>query len=482
MGDRVQMEERRSVKLSVLLVRYLLLCVMVCGFVLVVFILLFGIALSSGFVLPANAAEHSAQQARDALIEKGSFDATLIPPLCGYVLWDADGTVQQTSLSGQALRAAQQYYETGMNGSVRYHLSAPLTDGTCVIQFSIRMEYANPVLQRYLLRFESLGILLFVLSLLFALGGITLHYVRRFRGSLKPLAEATNAMAQGDLTWRAAPTGIAEYDDVLRAMQTLQTALEQSLQAQWNMEQSRVAQMQALAHDLRTPLTVIGGNAEFLGETPLTSEQTECVEAIVHAGESAQAYVAALRRIAVSSENKQSAPGESPTQEHPQSVRMTVQTDAFLQELVRDAHELCKVHRANLSVEGAETLPIQAVCLCAQDVRRAVGNLVQNAVEHSPHGGAVALRFAWDAPALVIAVEDSGGGFSAQALEHATQPLYTEHKGRTPEGHLGLGLSVASQTAHAHGGTLRVENTAEHHGLVTLTLVSQPSLLSTKKQ
>ena len=57
--------------------------------------------------------------------------------------------------------------------------------------------------------------------------------------------------------------------------------LARSLKAQWEMEQQRTDQIAALAHDLKTPLTVIGGNAELLAEEPLTAPQKDSVEAIL---------------------------------------------------------------------------------------------------------------------------------------------------------------------------------------------------------
>lgn len=568
------MEKRNSVKLTALLVRYIVLCAVMGAVILLLFWQMLTMVMTSGFVLSANTAERQAKAACEAIEEAGSFDVALVPELCEYAFFDETGAVVQTSLSDKELRAAQSYRVTGFNSGGRYYKSAQLQSGVCVLQYTFGTQYRDKALRGKLPDPQLLFVGGFFLTALLVLGGITLRTARRLKRSLQPLSDATNEMAQGNLTWRAASTGIVEYDDVLRAMQKLQTALGESLQAQWSMEHSRVAQMQALAHDLRTPLTVIDGNAQLLEETDLTPEQAESVCAIVRAGGAAQDYMATLRRIAsagqeagqgaaggaqagMEEEAGRSAPASTEQNAHTSAAinehtdvvfsaksmgetasvhekrsempqksaadfaaagKETVDAAIFLRELRRDARQICRVHGVQLiepgkAADGSIEFPPdactnaaevndgeaqtnrkacknsttrknleqsargsahdempQTFSLCTQEVRRAVGNLVQNAAEHTPQGGAVALTFSCEAPLLKITVEDSGSGFSPQALARATQPLFTEHTGRTPEGNLGLGLAVAQHTAQSHGGSVKLQNTKEGHGCVTFML------------
>lgn len=89
---------------------------------------------------------------------------------------------------------------------------------------------------------------------------------------------------------------------------------------------------------------------------------------------------------------------------------------------------------------------------------RAVENLLDNGVRHTPSGGRLTLGLRQEAGELVFWVEDGGPGFSPEALARAGEFLYTESS-RTDPAHQGLGLYFARRTAQAHGGRLVLRNT-----------------------
>ena len=70
-------------------------------------------------------------------------------------------------------------------------------------------------------------------------------------------------------------------DGAMDAMRTLKENLSGSLQAQWRMEQQRAEQMAALAHDLKTPLTIIGGNAVFRANAPISPYVEPYVQGLI---------------------------------------------------------------------------------------------------------------------------------------------------------------------------------------------------------
>ena len=71
--------------------------------------------------------------------------------------------------------------------------------------------------------------------------------------------------------------------------------LTRSLQQQWTMEQQQREQIIQLSHKLKTPLTIIEGNAELLAEDRLTPEQKEQVEAILQGAEQTRTYLGKIR-------------------------------------------------------------------------------------------------------------------------------------------------------------------------------------------
>lgn len=92
---------------------------------------------------------------------------------------------------------------------------------------------------------------------------------------------------------------------------------------------------------------------------------------------------------------------------------------------------------------------------------RAVTNLLDNAVRYTPAGGKVVLNILLEEKQVKLSVEDTGPGFSAAALAKGGQPFFTSDASRPQEGHLGMGLFCAAQTAKQHGGSLHLSNTSQ---------------------
>ena len=89
---------------------------------------------------------------------------------------------------------------------------------------------------------------------------------------------------------------VREYESTLQALQTMGDELTGSLQKQWAMEQRQREQIIQLSHKLKTPLTIIEGNAELLAEDDgLTAEQRAQVESILQGAEQTRTYLGKIR-------------------------------------------------------------------------------------------------------------------------------------------------------------------------------------------
>ena len=105
-------------------------------------------------------------------------------------------------------------------------------------------------------------------------------------------------------------------------------------------------------------------------------------------------------------------------------------------------------------------LPDRALSLDRTAFLRAAENLLSNGVRYTPAGQTLDCGLRLTAQRLFLWVQDSGPGFSPEALAKAGKLFYTEEPSRPQGGHLGMGLYSAAQTARAHGGGLCLENTS----------------------
>ena len=282
-------------------------------------------------------------------------------------------------------------------------------------------------------------ILLLAVLILAWLGWQTHCTVRVFAAETARLNAAVDAIAARQLEQIDTDgVRIREFAATLQALQTMGRELTDSLQSQWRMEQQRTEQIAALAHDLKTPLTVIQGNADLLAEDALSTDQQTQVEAILRGTERARHYLAALRTA-----------GAAP------AIQTSLASHALTERLAQTARALCAPAGIHFILQEEWQGTIRAA---ENDLLRAAENLLDNAAAHTPRGGTVTLTVAKENNRFILRVTDTGPGFTAAALARAGEMFYTD-AARSDSAHQGLGLYSARRTAAAHGGTLRVSNT-----------------------
>jgi signal transduction histidine kinase len=142
--------------------------------------------------------------------------------------------------------------------------------------------------------------------------------------------------------------------------------------------------------------------------------------------------------------------------------------DTSLADLLADARQRAEMMagaRAQVSFAAADA----RVRVDPVWIRQAIGNLIDNAVQHTPPGGEVAVRADRRDGMLVLTVDDTGPGFPAAFLDDAPGPFAWSgtgpERGRQPAG---LGLAVVQTIAKAHGGRAWAENLPDGGARVTM--------------
>ena len=343
------MEKRRNVSLGALLWRYLILTGVSAAALAAAWWITLMLLMNAGFVLPARTQSDHASDAAAAMRLQDSFDASLADELCNYVYFAPDGTVLETNLSGRRLADAKEARRT-LEGGAWFYQRVDFSDGSlCLLQFDYSVLYGNEALRGVLPDFELASLVLLAVVLVTTVTLITRHYTRRLRRAADKLAAASARIAEGQLEGGDfSSAGVRELDGAMDAMRTLKENLSGSLQAQWRREQQRAEQMAALAHDLKTPLTIIGGNAELLAEDALSDAQRANVDAILRNTRYAGEYIASLRALAAGADSADTVKNPEPAasdgaQEHaaPQETER-VSLPEFLAEIQAQGQALCR--------------------------------------------------------------------------------------------------------------------------------------------
>jgi len=259
---------------------------------------------------------------------------------------------------------------------------------------------------------------------------------------LRELAAQAEDVAPG--RWEFHPPESAR---VTRELAPLTRSLETAVQ---RLEQSFKQQDRFIgdaAHELKTGVALVKSSLQLLSMRRRSVEEYEAgIERSLTDCERMEGIVAKMLTLA-RVENQQATPGVLVSSDLAASAAATAQDFVTISELRQVA----------LSVGATETMLVR---LTAEECGLLCGNLMLNAVQHSPAGSAVRVAFATEPGWVEMRVEDHGDGIEAAALEHVFERFYRGDPSRQRStGGTGLGLAICKALVDKAGGTIAIEST-----------------------
>ena len=381
-----------------------------------------------------------------------------IPMGIEYALLDKNYQLIETTLDENELEQAMRYATTGasdQNLQKRY-LLVTRENEYIVLQYYIGAQYTNEWMNEHLPSPDILLIVLIAAGGIFVCLLLTTRFAKKLRLQLVPLFEATSEVAKQNLDFEVGHSNIKEFEDVLISFSHMKESLKASLEQQWKAEQMQKEQIAALAHDLKTPLTVIQGNADLISETELDEEQRLYAEYIGCSSEQMQLYIRTLIDIS------RAATGYQLNIED-------IDLPAYIKQLREQIDALCQTKKIGLQME-IENLP---AVLSADKLllERAIMNVVNNALDYSPQDSSISISMIGNKGSLEISVTDAGPGFSQEDLMHAEEQFYMADHSRSSDLHFGMGLFITKSIIRQHGGQLILSNSKKTGGArVTISI------------
>lgn len=279
----------------------------------------------------------------------------------------------------------------------------------------------------------TLGVAL-VTALVCALA-VSASLARRLRGPLAALTRAAQALARGRWGARVPAMGAgAEVDALAAAFNTMAAELERT-------EDVRRRMLSDLAHEMRTPLSVLGVYLEGL--------EDGVTEFDASTGAVLAEQLARLTRLVEDIDDVSRAEEGCMVLD-----RSPVPVAQLLRSAADAAGEAYAAKGVGLRVDDgadAAVLPVDR-----QRMGQVLGNLLSNALRHTPPGGDVVLGAVPHASeGVVLRVADTGEGMAAEQLPHVFERFYRGDTARDREhGGSGIGLTISRALVEAHGGTL----------------------------
>jgi len=273
---------------------------------------------------------------------------------------------------------------------------------------------------------------------------IALLVLRRLAAPVGALIEGAHRIESGDYSARVPVRGPADLRSLARALNDMSGRLE----AEETRRRSVVAD---IAHELRTPLTIIRGQAEAIADGIYPAD-AEHMAPIVSATESLEMLVTDLSTLTLLEG------GSLRLHREPIDVDVLVNEtlDAFRPE----------ASAAGITLNEAVETDLPPIHADPARIRGVLGNLVSNALSHTPRGGEIRIEGVAVDASVRITVRDDGEGIAADLLPRVFD-RFVKGPGSTGSG---LGLAIVRDVVEAHGGSVAAASGVGEGTAISVTL------------
>jgi two-component system, NtrC family, sensor kinase len=332
------------------------------------------------------------------------------------------------------------------SGGLVYDVAAPMVAAgrrVGVLRLGLSTRNMQTALQRSRTQVALIGLAALVLGI-----GGAMIMARRISRPLRELVTGAQAVARGDLTWRARVRPRDEVGEVASAFgfmaQSLQSHIEEKVRAERLVTLGTMAA--GIAHEVRNPLEAIKGAAQVIensGGDPTVQKFTRIIKEEVT---ELDGFLEGFLRFA------RPAP----------LVLESLRVNDLAEETLALLEPLCRDHGITLLREMAESLP--PVTADPRQIKQVLMNLCLNAIQAMPGGGLLTMAARWakqdGRDGVELLVRDTGAGMVESIRHEVFEPFFT-----TKAGGSGLGLAVSKSIVERHGGRIRV-TTDEGRGTV----------------
>ena len=272
---------------------------------------------------------------------------------------------------------------------------------------------------------------------------------RTLMGPIHALTTATRAVADGDLGHQVVVSSQDELGELARSFNQMIGDLAHTAQLRRQMTAD-------IAHDLRTPLSVLMGYTEALNDGKLKGSAE--IYTVMHCeAQHLNHLVGDLRLLSLADAGE---------------LQLSCQalSPESLLEQVEAAHRVqAEASGISLVVDAPSDLP--SISADPERMTQVLNNLVTNAMRYTPSGGTIRLRAQAAATAVHIDIADNGSGIAPEDLPYVFERFYRGDRSRQQwQGESGLGLTIVKSLVEAQGGSVAVNSSPGAGACFTISL------------
>jgi len=392
-----------------------------------------------------------------------------------YQIVNADARPLYGTLTNPVFQERKEMYErmnTTFGKQGRYIYTVPIIgkegriEGAAILSYQLRMSGATKTGNLWVLLFYGTVLISPILYVILFTLIFSRMFANRVNHPLQLLMEAANKIKEKDLDFEIDYRADNELGQLAGAFSEMKDELKRSLTTQWRMEQERAEMVEAIAHDLKTPLSVISAYTESLMDCERT--QFDKLDR-----DKLRRYLQVIRDHAAKASS-----------------------------LLKGMQDISELDYAHLEV-NAEPVPLRSfveralltyeVQLQRKDIRliidwsgvdaearlwtdpemlaRIIDNIMSNSLRFTPEKGTIRVSVNRVGERVRFEFANNGPAFSPETLDKMFNRFYREDKARTSEdGHSGLGLYIVWRLADRLGGSVRAYNDAEGEACMAFEL------------
>lgn len=276
----------------------------------------------------------------------------------------------------------------------------------------------------------------YLICVLITIAFLSWIFSRSIANPLAQLRTTVSRFGAGDLSARTASTRRDEFGDVSRAFDEMADRIETLMTAERRL-------LQDVSHELRTPLSRLGFAIELARKAP---DRDAALDRIRKEVDRLNSLVNQLLQVT-------RAEGDPAARE-----MEPVPLDELLREVADDTAWEAELRKVRIVARIGEHATVRGD---RELLRRAIENVVRNALRYAPENSTVEIGLESSKDSARIHVRDEGPGVAEENLEQIFQPFFREDSSRnTATGGVGLGLAITYRAIHLHHGQVRARNAA----------------------
>ncbi|WP_159436051.1 HAMP domain-containing sensor histidine kinase [Anaerosalibacter sp. Marseille-P3206] len=263
------------------------------------------------------------------------------------------------------------------------------------------------------------------------------------------LLNASEKIKNQDLDFTIEYNENNEFTKLCNAFEDMRVNLKDSLIKQWDLEEKRRENIANIAHDLKTPLTIVSTYSEALIDDTVKEEKfKDYIEVIKRNNERALILLEDMNKIS--------------NIENPNFILEPVEINIvkFLKLKEKDFKLLCEEKGINFKIDIIDSREKKFINkFDIKSIEEILDNCISNSIRYTEKGESIKLNILCNDEDIKFSIIDTGKGFSNEDLKNLFNKFYKGDKSRSfTTGHSGLGMYIAKTIVEKHGGNIKAYN------------------------